>query len=410
MKHILLAHTFFIMSECNTANSLPIIPGTNLENIIGTKTDTEALRQKHIKVCQNNGFTLLKYDKDQLTEDNTASLGRIRSVILQDDDLVSFAPIKSMPKSQYMNLGPGSHVVEEFIDGTMINCFYDKRRRQWEYATRSVVGADTQFFDESDMGWSLSFKKMFRDTFSNSQLRWDMFNREYCYSFVLQHPRNRIVVPVQRPTLWLIEVYDLSNRRVRLVDTSAECFRELLNHVRTPYVHMVFETATPEDYEAAFGTFIDELEKRPQDHRKMGFVVRSGLVRYKFRYPAYEYVKRLRGNNSKLQYQYYSLRKTGTVKEFLKYFPEYRWRFAQFRDVLHEFTNHLWNNYMLCFVHHQLQFNRFPAHFRRHMFALHDIYLQELLPRKWHIDQRIVIDYVNSRHPSDLLHTINHHS
>lgn len=385
---------------------------TTLDNMLTSKVDIGELHKQGITSIQKNGYTLLKYNKTvlKMTPDNTLSLGRFRSVILRDNDIVSFAPIKSISKEQYKQLGPAHHVVEEFIDGTMISCFYDKHSRQWECATRSVIGAETRFFDENSNGRQMTFKEMFQEAFKCSDLRWDMFNREYVYSFVLQHPCNRIVVPIKRPTLWLIEVYEIENRHVRRVDTSAECFRDLLCHVSTPQIYMQFNTNNSQDYENIFNSFINDLENNVQDYRKMGFVVRSGLMRYKFRFPAYEHVKRLRGNNSKLQYQYYSLRKAGAVKEFLTYFPEYRLRFAEFRKILHEFTHQLWSNYLACFVHHKFPISQFENHFQRHMLALHMIYLNQLLPRESYVSKQVVIQYVNSRHPSDIIHSINYHS
>ena len=62
-------------------------------------------------------------------------------------------------------------------------------------------------------------------------------------------------------------------------------------------------------------------------------------LRSKLRNPTYEYVRRLKGNSPKIQFQYYSFRQVGKVGEFLKYYKEYRTTFTQLRNDLHKWTD-----------------------------------------------------------------------
>ena len=47
-------------------------------------------------------------------------------------------------------------------------------------------------------------------------------------------------------------------------------------------------------------------------------------TRTKLRNPNYEDIRKLRGNQAKLQYQYLTLRQNGKMKDFLIYYPEYK--------------------------------------------------------------------------------------
>ena len=88
----------------------------------------------------------LKYNKNSINKNTIKTLGVFRSVILRKNDLVCFSPIKSLHETLFFETNNLKNIVcEEFVEGTMINCFYDKEERDWIISTRSVVGANTSF-------------------------------------------------------------------------------------------------------------------------------------------------------------------------------------------------------------------------------------------------------------------------
>ena len=66
----------------------------------------------------------------------------------------------------------------------------------------------------------------------------------------------------------------------------------------------------------------------------MGIIVKNSRTgeRTKFRNPIYEEVRHLRGNQPKLQYQYLTLRHSGKLPEYLKFYPESKAEFSVYRD------------------------------------------------------------------------------
>ena len=85
----------------------------------------------------------------------------------------------------------------------MVNMFYNNYDEEWVVCTKSNIGANCKFNLDSNH----TFKSMFVDAFIECELDYDMFNKDYSYSFVLKHPNNRIVTPVNKPELILISVY-----------------------------------------------------------------------------------------------------------------------------------------------------------------------------------------------------------
>jgi hypothetical protein len=142
----------------------------------------------------------------------------------------------------------------------------------------------------------------------------------------------------------------------------------------------------------------------------LGFILYNKETgeRCKIRNPVYEEVRKLRGNQPKLQYQYLSLRKEGKVSSFLKYYPENKKDFTMFREQLHNFTKYLYKNYVSCYIEKTKPLINYPEQFRTHMYHIHQIYLTTLKEKKQHVTNTVVINYVNNLHPNLLMYCLNY--
>ena len=129
--------------------------------------------------------------------------------------------------------------------------------------------------------------------------------------------------------------------------------------------------------------------------------------RTKIRNPVYEKVRKLRGNQPKLHYQYLCLRKEGRVGEFLNFYPENKAAFSSFREKLHLFTNVLFSNYISCYIKKERPLIEFSEQYRTHMFNIHNKYLTQLKEAKQYVTKSVVIDHINNLHPSLLMHCLN---
>jgi hypothetical protein len=151
---------------------------------------------------------VIRYDKDILVYDLIQTYGLCRSVILNSQNMVvSFAPPKSIQSDRFIkkyNDNFNGIVAEEFVEGTMINVFWDPSiglTGGWEIATRNTPGATSSFFKGTS---NKTFRDMFLEAAQQHNLVLHMLNPAYFYSFVLQHPDNRIVVPFKSPKLYLV--------------------------------------------------------------------------------------------------------------------------------------------------------------------------------------------------------------
>jgi hypothetical protein len=388
------------------------IPGFNEICVSDVTFNSNILKLNKIESRTNNSsYKVVRYDKDFLCVDLIPSYGLCRSVIINSvNRVVGFAPPKSLKAEnfieKYPQLSNDNILIQEFVEGTMINVFFDTSigiTGGWEISTRNTVGATSSFFKSSR---SKTFRQMFMEAATECKLDINQLDKELCYSFVLQHPENRIVVPFSKPQLYLVAVYKIINGNTDNVKVESHNVEDF-----TAYFHEK-ETSVkfPETYKyEKYSQLVNDFGSMNTSYDVVGVVIHNIATgeRTKIRNPVYEQVRDLRGNQPKLQYQYLCLRKEGKVKDFLKFYPENKPEFSKFRDQLHLFTQTLYCNYVSCYIKKEKPLIEFSQQYRTHMFNIHQIYMNELREKKHFINSTNVQRYVNELHPSLLMYCLN---
>jgi hypothetical protein len=360
----------------------------------------------------NEKYNIVRYSKDLLTANLISSYGLLRSLVLSGSKVVSFAPPKSICADNFIMKYPVKNdniIAEEFVEGTMINVFFDPYNGLngcWQIATRNTVGAEVSFFKQSNDDSSNTFASMFADACIQNGLNIFTLNPSYCYSFVLQHPRNRIVVPFINAQLYLVAVYEIKQTESDIVILEQD-----MNIVKYGGMWNITKIKFPEMYEFKnYSELIEKYASANTPYNIVGVIIKNKDTgdRTKIRNPNYEEVRQLRGNQAKLQYQYLTLRRSGKIAEFLKYYPETKDQMSKFRDQVHMFTNTLHKNYISCYVKKEKPLKEFSDQYRTHMFKIHEKYLKDLRPNKLFVTNTVVIKYVNELPSSLLMYCLNY--
>jgi hypothetical protein len=309
-------------------------------------------------------YSICKYTKPNVEN------GLFRSVVYKGDKIVCFSPPQSISYEEFKSKHSDIEtvIVEEFIDGTMINLFYDG---SWKLCTRSIMDAKCTFYSP----------KTFNQLFNETQINYDELNTSLCYSFVLQHPENRIVKPVITPTLYLISTYKIDEN--------------VITEVYEPSSFKRPDQYIFESYEYAEKLIL----KRSYDFK--GFIFKADNDRAKIRNPAYETVKELRGNSADLKYNYIRLRLEGKQHEYSRYFEN---EFPAYEEEINHYIDELYTLYVNCFIEKTKPLKLYPGKYKCHMYKLYMAYLQD----KKYITKEVVTNYINKLHPAQLTFSLKY--
>lgn len=346
--------------------------------------NTDKLRTKIYKSTPSVEYKILNYD---LICDNDQEYGMYRSVVLShpENKILCFSPPKSVTLEHFQETHPDitnpDIFINEIIEGTMINLFYDSRIESWQIATKGAIGGNYSFYkthpesESSDEVASMTFRQMFLDALRvplrnenesesgndlNDFVGFTDFSKEYCYNFVLQHPRNHIVLDIQHPVVYLIAVYHIvgeeNNQVVYIPPTVYEewdCFLGLRGLIEFPK-HLNDETpvaaASPE---SSYAGLTEKYGSPLSDsYHPLGCMIlnlKTGM-RTSIINPKYKEVRELRGNNPNLCYQYLCLKRISKVMDFLSYFPQYKNVFYRFHTQYENFITNIHQAYLIYYV------------------------------------------------------------
>ncbi len=375
-------------------------------------------------------YNIIKYNKEKLKlyeeTDNEKFIknSKFRSVIIRDNKVVCYSPSKSYNYDLFKNNNENIEniYIEDFVDGTMINVFWDVIHESWEIATRSTVGGNIIFFNDIknykyykipnyfENHTESTFRNLFFEACNLSNFDLNTLNKNFCYSFVLQHPLNRIVSNIIQPLVFLVKAYSIDNTNYdnNIVKINEIDIFSLVS--QAPYIfantNVKFVNKYPiEKYKTLEAYY---LEDNIPYYIVGCMIYNKEGTRSKIRNKNYEIVKKLRGNQPKLQYNYLCLKKENKVKEFLNYYPEHRIIFNKFKLETYNYTNELYINYISCFVRKEKHLKEYDFEYKNHMYKLHEKYKSELKTNNKNIDKKEVINYVNSLHPAQQMFIINY--
>jgi hypothetical protein len=338
---------------------------------------------KVIRSKEHPSLVIIRYVKG-VSDMTHTNAHYFRSVVwnTETNKPVSFSPFRSVPLEDSTFISKEGLVVEDFWDGTMINLFHDTKTSQWVIATRSNIGGNCRFYGPQ------TFHRLFWDTFTGMNLTAGMLNTEMCYSWVLQHPTNRIVVPVPVATLRLIQVVK-TGPALDFAPSISE-YPALMNLLscRLPLAGTDVTVKALDTMIAANNSVFCQ-----------GYVIKDTTTgqRWKIQTPTYKMLHELRGNTPRLDFKWLELRQKGSLNAYMHHFSEDKEAFDALWLRLKTQTRVLYQTYCDVFKARSLPSRDAPKYLRRLLYDMQDHYLNRLRPAQLTLTWSECTAWVNSQ-------------
>ena len=305
-----------------------------------------------IKTYRKNDYDYLKYPWIKYCRGVIIDIKQNKVINVPPSNAlrIDLNDIKNSDDLQYENL----------IEGTMINMFY--HNDDWIISTRSNIGCNNKWKGLKTFG------DMFRELSDN--LNHDNLNKNHCYTFVLQHIDNKIVIPVYENNIILVNEIELD---------------EYLNVKLSDNLNVTSVNQFTYDHISSFNSQINYMIKGITIKDKNG-------NRFKYINPNYDYVSKLTVNNNKSLIRYVELRKNGRLKEYLQYFPEDQYKFNEYRTFYYHLVSLLYKRYVLFFIRKDIELNDVEYSLKPLIFEIHEFYKKT----NNKITMKIIKEYINN--------------
>lgn len=377
---------------------------------------------KHVYNEKNN-YTILNNRNASFFDDTQHFL--FRSVICSypEKKVLCFSPPSVSHVSKFKaNENLPYLLVNEAVEGVMINLFYDFRCEKWEIATKSGVGGhycynkykkQKHLLDHSS---TKSFYIMFMEALRCSETKdlndiefLKFFSKNISYSFVLQHPENIICLPITNIKLYLVSMYSINNKSGNIAEI------RYINplHFRKWWFFQSLSGIIefPEVYESqSVDTQLFEYPSIHETVKNRGKMITNIKTGERYVVENIEYTKLFlrRGQKNLLNYTYLCLERIGKATDYLYYSPKYKKAFRRAKNGLYEFITNVYLSYVNKFILKR-KIN-ISDKYEKHIDKLHkEIFIPSLRKgnTKVKITETIVRDYFLEMEPHILFYHLS---
>jgi len=399
------------------------------------KLDMDACSSDKIKKKFIRGlyadYYLLQYDKIGLCFNDYKNM-LYRSTVFSHPQkrVLSFTPMKSVSLAIFMEENPtmSEHIwTNDYVEGVMIQLFYDSRVKKWIMGTKGGVGGNYGHGSKPrSHGSNDTFYDMFLDALHansnetlNQLLLLELLPKEFSYTFILKHPNVFNVSPItDSQHLFLVSVYHIDgvNNQVEFVPQAFyekwPVFANISGIIEFPPSH-------------CFCNYDDM--KQSISSRKIGKNTGHSLIitnmrtgqHCRIKSASYEIERKSKMVPALVKYQYLCMRRINKVHEFLKYIPRQKRAFYSVQDEFDNMISEVHQYYCDYYIFKRNIDNCvLESKYFTHIYKIHHtIYLPSLkkernrtvdaIQKKRKIYKKTVRHYFESMEPRELLFLLN---
>ena len=371
------------------------------------------INSKYQKV-KDYEYEIWNYDPNYICFDETDVIKNCRSVIYShpQHDLLSIGPGKTTDSDSFCKKHHcfDNIYVNEYIDGTMVHLFYDKRRKKWEISSKKHIGG-SQKLQNGTVKTNKSLLEMFKESLgyecSDSLQEIALlkyFPKTYSFQFVLLHPENTILYPIPHSSIYMVAVYDITSKSHRALNIP-QCIYEQWDFLQNSRI--LFPKQKKIDS-------WDDISKHQlsifNDSKNitgyMALHVESG-ERAKFMNPEYIQAKELNKSAPLLGLYYLCLHKQNLVKDYLQFFPQFRRTFRKFQELFQDYIEELHAAYLVKYVWKNSIDKKMNEKYLPYVNDIHrELYIPSLRSSRIRVTKSMVSQYMMKKTPGELLYIL----
>jgi hypothetical protein len=301
-----------------------------------------------------DNLVIIYYNKESNV--SLSHVPHFRSVVW---DMCLNVPVCAAPAKADSDEVTGTFLVEDFLDGVMLNMFWDNGTQQWRLASRSQLDAGNTFYSRR------SFLSLFTEAVLANRLNLSELDKNYNYSWVLQHPHERVVVeiPYGIPKIRLVSMAQFSGTNHRVLfapeDALPPAFTPLL-----PKRHTLLTFSDVQERVTAwgkqFGPKFKGLMVKGPDGRRWAFTTKE-----------YEAALALRGNNAKLPFVWLERWSEKKLNQYLALYPEEAHAATTVIDGFKACTQEAYDLYHKIYRERAYPLGQAPQKYRKLLWDIH---------------------------------------
>jgi len=271
--------------------------------------------------------------------------------------------------------------IEDALEGTLVRLFY--YNNTWYLSTKKCINAATSKWLSQK-----NFLELFQESLIilNKVNIYNNLNITNCYSFILAHPENNIVVNYQAPTLFHIGT--------RNMQTLEEMYEDI--GIQLPPRSLIPLNEIPH--------FLENIKNDISVMREGIIFIDKQYNRQKYRSTIYNNLRNLWGNTNNRFYRYLELRKDQALLSlYLSNFQRDMPIFSEYEKTIYLLGKEILSHYILKYIEKRDIKN--PYYFAKFLYKIHGDFLNTRY--QTNID-KILIELYNLE-PKKLYFIYKHH-
>jgi hypothetical protein len=286
--------------------------------------------------------------------------------------------------------------LEPSLEGTLLRLYYYDDK--WILSTKKCINANNSKWLSQK-----SFFQLFLECFEENQINYlfENLNKNLCYSFILTHPENNIIIQNEFPKLYHVSTRDLDTlNEIYLEENVLNCQKLIKQRINKELIY-------------------NEINKLINDTDLLYegyFVIDNNFNRQKFKNIYFNKLKLLWGNTNNRFFRYLELRKDfDLLNQYLYYFKKDIENFKEYENEILNLAEDIFIYYKLKHINKKTI--KIPYYFSKVLYIIHGNYIKTkeitniklIMEVLWHLDakQLCFIKNKNIENKNNPIYSIN---